>query len=55
MAKRILLTCVVTLLYCFIWTILEIVIYGQIEPRIVDDIMMLLFVPVIWKAVKKEV
>lgn len=53
MTKRILLTCIVTLIYCSIWMLLEIVLYGQIEPRIVDDIMMLLFIPCIWKASMK--
>lgn len=52
MAKKILLVCAVVLVYCLIWFGLEKIIYGQIEPRIVDDIMMLLFIPVIWKAVE---
>ena len=51
-AKKILLVFAITLVYCLIWFGLEIIIYGQIESRIVDDIMMLLFIPVIWKAVE---
>ena len=52
MAYKILLTCVITLAYCIIWEMLEKAIYGQIQGRIVDDIIMLLFIPVIWKAVE---
>lgn len=52
MAKKILLTCVITLVYCFIWMGLEKALYGEVQGRIVDDIMMLLFIPVIWKAVE---
>lgn len=54
MAYRILKTCVITLIYCVLWFVLEKIIYGQITPRIVDDIMMLLFIPIIWKATKNE-
>ena len=28
---------------CSIWALLEIIIYGEVQPRIVDDIMMALF------------
>ena len=34
---------------CIIWMILELVIYHEIQPRIVDDIMMGLMAPFIWK------
>ena len=52
MAYKILLTGAITLVYCMIWQMLEKAIYGQVQGRIVDDIMMLLFIPVIWKAVE---
>jgi len=51
MAKRFLSTCSITLVYCFIWQILEKIMYGQVQGRLVDDIIMLLFIPVIWLAV----
>jgi len=52
MARKILLTCTITLVYCFVWQILEKVMYGQVQGRVVDDIMMLLFIPVIWMAIR---
>lgn len=54
MAYRILKTCAITLVYCLIWFGLELALYGKIQGRTVDDIMMLLFIPVIWKAVKNN-
>ena len=53
MAYRILKTCCITIMYCCLWMILEGVIYGQVEPRIVDDIIMAAFIPLIWKATTK--
>lgn len=52
MAIKILKVCGIMLAYCLIWMALERLIYGQITSRVVDDIMMLLFVPIIWKSVK---
>ena len=52
MADRILRTCTITSAYCLIWFILEMALYKEIQVRIVDDIMMLLFIPIIWKAVE---
>lgn len=40
------------LFYCFIWEKLEIAIYGEIQPRVVDEIMMFLLAPMIWKGAK---
>lgn len=51
MARKILLVCKIILVYGLIWMALEFFIYGEIQGRIVDDIMMLLFVPIIWKAI----
>ena len=50
--KRLFKTIIYTLLYCIIWQVLELIIYGQVEPRDVDTIMMMLFMPMIWKGVK---
>lgn len=36
-----------------VWQGLDLLIYGEITHRIVDDIMMLLFLPFIWIAVQK--
>lgn len=41
-----------TLLWCMIWILLEWIIYGKIEDRIVDNIMTILVVPIIYKAIK---
>lgn len=50
--KAIILTCIITILYSLIWMILERAIYKEIQPRIVDDIMMLLFIPFIYYAIR---
>lgn len=47
---RMIYTPVVTLLYCLLWIALEWTIFGEIKDNIVDNLMMLLFVPVIWMA-----
>lgn len=39
------------LVLALIWQGLELLIYGQIQPRIVDDIMGLLFLPFIYKSI----
>lgn len=49
MAYRILKTYGITLIYCMLWIILEQIIYGQATERIVDNIIMLAFIPMIWK------
>ena len=46
--KAIIQTAMVTVILCGIWQMLEHLIYGEIQPRIVDDIMMLLFIPFIY-------
>lgn len=52
MTHKILLTCAVVFVYCMIWSGLEQALYGENQGRIVDDIMMLLFIPIIWKAIE---
>lgn len=47
-------TLVVTLVYSIVWMILEEIIYGNVKPRIVDDIMMILFMPIIYLAVNNN-
>ena len=51
MAKKILITCAITLVYCLTWMGLELALYGEVQGRIIDDIMMILFIPLIWKVV----
>jgi hypothetical protein len=34
-------TIIITLIFCAVWSWLEQAIYGAVEPRIVDDIMIL--------------
>lgn len=46
--RAIIQTAMVTVILCGIWQMLEHLIYGEIQPRIVDDIMMLLFIPFIY-------
>lgn len=40
------------LILVFIWQGIEIVLYGEIQHRTVDDIMSLLYLPFIWMAMK---
>lgn len=51
--ERIAVTAFWCVLLGLIWQGLELLIYGKITPRIVDDIMMFLFLPFIWIAVQK--
>lgn len=51
--KRILLTCLVVYLYCMLWMVLELLFYGAIINRTVDNIVMLSFIPFIWIASDK--
>ena len=56
--SRFCLTNSIILMYCLIWQILEFIIDGQVTNRKVDNIIMLLFTPIIWIAtdrlIKKE-
>lgn len=47
---RLFFTLVVTLLYCLLWMALEWAIFGQIQNDIVDNFMMVMFMPTIWMA-----
>lgn len=49
---RIVLTLVITLIYSDIWMLLEKMIDGEIVNRTVDNIVMLLFIPIIFLATK---
>ena len=49
---RIVLTLVIALIYSDIWMLLEKVIDGEIVNRTVDNIVMLLFIPIIFLATK---
>ena len=51
--ERIVLTLFIILLYGWVWMYLENMIYGAIENRLVDNIMMILFVPFIFIATDK--
>lgn len=46
--ERIALTLFIILLYGWVWMYLENMIYGAIENRLVDNIMMILFIPFIF-------
>lgn len=46
--KAIIQTATVTVILCGIWQMLEYLIYGEVQPRIVDDIMMLFFIQFIY-------
>lgn len=51
--ERIVLTLFIILLYGWVWMYLENMIYGAIENRPVDNIMMILFTPFIFIATDK--
>ena len=51
--ERIVLTLFIILLYGLVWMYLENMIYGAIENRLVDNIMMILFIPFIFIATDK--
>lgn len=48
---RIIKMCWWYIVLALVWQGLELLIYRQIQPRVVDDIMGLLFLPFIYKAV----
>ena len=56
--RRIIIERILKTLYWFIviaiaWQVLELVIYGEVQPRLVDDIIGLIFPPLIYKAMKE--
>ena len=46
--KAIIQTAMATIMFCGIWQMLDYLIYGEVQPRIVDDIMMLFFIQFIY-------
>ncbi len=54
MVKRLWKTSLITLLWCLIWMVLEYLMYGEIQSRMVDNIMTLLFIPFAWKSTKER-
>lgn len=46
--KAIIQTGITVILLCGIWQMLEYIVYGEVQPRIVDDIMVLFFIPFIY-------
>jgi len=54
MIKRIIKTGVWTIIYCITWMVLELIIDGCITDRIVDDVIMLMFIPMIYKAMNEK-
>lgn len=37
---------------CLVWQWMELAVYGEVQPRVVDDIMMVLISPFIYKAIR---
>lgn len=54
MLKNIIKTAIVLVALCVAWEWLEFLIYGAVQPRTVDDIMLLLFAPIVYVAVSKK-
>lgn len=52
---KIMAVCMVLLIINLIWWILELIFYGAIQHRIVDDIVFLMFIPFVWNSVKVKV
>lgn len=48
--KAIIQTGITVILLCGIWQMLEYIAYGEVQPRIVDVIMVLFFIPFIYLA-----
>lgn len=48
--ERIFKTLCIVWIYCVIWSLLEVILYGQAENRLVDNIIMILFIPIIYMA-----
>ena len=48
--KAIVITIIKGLLISFLWKVLELIFYGEIQPRIVDDIIYLFLVYYIYKS-----
>lgn len=46
--EAIIQTGITVILLCGIWQMLEYIACGEVQPRVVDDIMVLLFIPFIY-------
>lgn len=51
---RALKTIYVWIVFALVWMGLELLLYGEIQPRIVDNIMWFLFLPFIYMAVNQN-
>ena len=51
-SERLTCTVVIASVYCMIWRVLEKLIHGEIQINLVDDLMMVLCLPIIWLAPK---
>ena len=40
--------------YCVVWCLLEKLLYGSVQSQIEDSIIFLLFIPMIYKAMKTD-
>ena len=49
--RKLFKTMIYTLIWCYIWIALEIILYGYAENREVDNIMTLIVMPIIYKAI----
>lgn len=47
-------TAFLVLFYCVVWMFLEVILYGEVQNRAVDDIMMFMFIPAFYKAMKDK-
>lgn len=52
--KNLFATLIITVIWCFIWMTLEILIDGYITDRAVDNIMTLILMPFIYRYVSKR-
>lgn len=52
--KNLFATLIITVIWCFIWMILEILIDGYTTDRTVDNIMTLILMPFIYRCVSKR-
>ena len=50
--KRIITTLVITFMYCMVWMALEYIFSGKIVNNLVDNIIMVLFIPIIYSSTK---
>ena len=49
------MTVIVLWVIGLVWCALEILFYGHITHRIVDDIVLLMFIPFVWNSITVEV